>query len=349
MSFLGGLISSAAKGLQGGAEAVSTIAKAGVEKNMQIDLQKELADIEFKKQKQLETFKADRAIQDKTNTKVRDFDIETKKKEANIVGPKDQSIIDANKSAQKANEQKYATEKLATEVAQTRFSDMKKLYEAYEKNDTKAIEALTKKLTLEDNLIGSASRNKRAEIFMKMGQAIEDILSNRTITDPDKVQTLTQEMQDNFKKARDLIGNTGAFSSMNNQSGGNTTTTNNNGLVNSQLPNSNSFNPKDVTEENAEQFIGKQFKNPETNEVEVMVGFDKDARKIIMVPAAEYDPKKNQSNSNNNQSTIVDPENLNAELSEAEKLRNQRFEEGKENLKAKRRRRNPETGVMEVR
>ena len=322
MSFLGGLISSAAKGLQGGAEAVSTIAKAGVEKNMQIDLQRELSEIEFNKSKRLEDLKStNRKNEYKANkdvdkslamdTELRNFNLETMRQEGDIVGKKDQSIIDTNDSARKLNEQKYKTEQLATEVSKTRFDDMKKLYKAYETNDTKAIDTLTKKLTLEDNLIGSASRNKRAEIFMKMGQAIEDVLSTGRFPDDNEKggdrtrDRLTREMEGYFKKANDLVGNTDAFSSMKTQSGGNTTTNNNNGLVNSQLPPPDSFSPKDVTADNAEQFIGKTFYNPVTKQQEVMTGFDRKTKEVLTKPADQYNPYQSPPKSGKNKSETL--------------------------------------------
>ena len=72
MSFLGGLISSAARGLQGGAEAVSALGKAGVEKQIKIDLAKETADIEFEKNKLLKELESQLRIEEADKTKDRE-------------------------------------------------------------------------------------------------------------------------------------------------------------------------------------------------------------------------------------------------------------------------------------
>ena len=74
MSILGGLISSAARGLQGGAEAVSALGKAGVEKQIKIDLAKETADIEFEKNKLLKELDSNLRIKEADLTKQREKD-----------------------------------------------------------------------------------------------------------------------------------------------------------------------------------------------------------------------------------------------------------------------------------
>ena len=84
MSFLGGLISSAARGLQGGAEAVSALGKAGVEKQIKIDLAKETADIEFEKNKLLKELESQLRIDeaDKTKDREKEFALDPELRDA---------------------------------------------------------------------------------------------------------------------------------------------------------------------------------------------------------------------------------------------------------------------------
>ena len=117
MSILSGLISSAARGLQGGAEAVSALGKAGIEKNIKIDLAKETADIEFEKNKLLQELESDLRNKDADlqvgreqnlyHTKkgmdlIYDTDpqrLEFEKEKSKIITPLQQQQIDTSKSA----------------------------------------------------------------------------------------------------------------------------------------------------------------------------------------------------------------------------------------------------------
>ena len=63
MSLLGGLIASAARGVEGGSQAVAALGKVGLEKDMKIDLARETANIEFEKENLLRDLDVDREVE----------------------------------------------------------------------------------------------------------------------------------------------------------------------------------------------------------------------------------------------------------------------------------------------
>nr|BDD47829.1 hypothetical protein 2 [Burkholderiaceae bacterium] len=232
MSLLGGLIASAARGVEGGSQAVAALGKVGLEKDMKIDLARETANIEFEKENLLRDLDVDRRVdeagrlqkievdtyekkKDKdlkyaTDPRLLDFEInkatEVKKAENKILSPVEKLTMKREQSTIDLNNLKREAEKLAFDVLKERTTDIQTLGKAIEEGNTELAAKLTRKLTLEDNLVGSASRNKRAEIAIKSAQAIADVLKTNPLLQGEAGNDLRTLMNENIEKAQKLSG-----------------------------------------------------------------------------------------------------------------------------------------------
>jgi hypothetical protein len=247
MSILGGLISSAAKGLQGGAEAVSALGKAGIEKQIKIDLAKETADIEFQKnsllkelESKLRNEEADLQMGRELNLKhvenqmnrmnlldpeIRDFNLDIEKKKSKIITPLQQQQIETSKSD---NAVKQFELKLLT--------DSNTAYEDYLKEKNKANPDQTKLKQLENRI----TLRKQLDNITQRAKNMTDLVVNinrmfandQNLINTPEGKDLMKDLPNYIKEAARLSGYEGPLPSINTNSG-----SGNNGLVNTERNN----------------------------------------------------------------------------------------------------------------